>query len=506
MKARRRVLVFLITSTMVVHLNYFVVKADDVGRWSPDARVPGYLDDTFTPFLLADQNRTIHAFASQWVVNESRRLAIVHRQWSLTGGWTRPVDILLAPTGDAHLLGAFLDTSDKMHLIFLAGGTGNIAVYYSNTLAASVDVATSWSVPVVVGKSASGVNSAAIVSDDQGNLVIIYSGFKDGSGVYYVISFDKGKSWSEPEPVFLTYDSKLIPYSLHLTLGSERQVRAVWSVVTDIGVDEALYFANFDISNSEWSIPAELDRRIDLPGYFGPSFPAMVDIGTDIIVLYNGGNPYAGRFVDAGRPTMRVIISGDSGLTWNGPANPFPLLNGRSGEHSLVVDSTGGAHGLFTMRIDREISGEYKPIAGIWHSVFQDGIWSNPDRIVTTVAPHDVRAVVSQGNVLLAVWREDPGVTHPHGIWYSYKVLDAPELPVLPFPTQEAVSLSNSVPPEPSLTVTPTALLDRQFLDQGDASRTTVSSPARPLIWGVVPVLVLISVVVIFHELRRHRE
>ncbi len=67
---------------------------------------------------MADHNRTVHAFVSQWVQDGSRRLAIVYRQWTLKGGWTRPVDIILAPTGNAGILGAFLDATDHLHIIY----------------------------------------------------------------------------------------------------------------------------------------------------------------------------------------------------------------------------------------------------------------------------------------------------------------------------------------------------------------------------------------------------
>ena len=90
-------------------------------QWTPDRKVPGYLDDTFTPFLVADQNRTVHAFVSQWINDGGRRWAVVYRKWSLAGGWTRPVDVLLASSGSATFLSAFLDDSGIMHVIIAQG-------------------------------------------------------------------------------------------------------------------------------------------------------------------------------------------------------------------------------------------------------------------------------------------------------------------------------------------------------------------------------------------------
>lgn len=471
--------------------------------------MPGYLDDTFTPFLLADQNRTVHAFASQWVENEGRRLAIVYRQWTLSGGWTRPVDIILSPIGgDANFLGAYLDSSDTMHVIFTATEalTRRTAVYYSNAAASNAAWAPAWSPTMEIGSGALGLNSAAIIGDDQGNLVVIYSGNRDGSGVYYVHSKNSGRQWSESLPLFLTYDTTLSAFSLRLAIGPEQKIRAAWNVVTNLGVDEALYFANFDSVDSEWDVPVELERRIDLPDYFGPSFPVIVDNGREIVVVYNGGNPFTGRPVGAGRPIQRSRISLNGGLTWNEPLDPFPFHVGRSGEHTLVVDGNGVPHTLFIQRIESlDEDGKYSIIGGIWHSSFQNGGWTNPDRFVTLLAPHDVRAVVVQGNILLAVWREDPGLG-ADGVWYSYTVLDVPELPVTPLATaliDSSPRATSTATPEIQLllpTPRPELLDDAPPSDLGN-------NPALPIIISVVlVVLILIGVVIGYRLVTARRE
>ena len=70
------------------------VQAQQPIHWSPVQQVPGYLDDTLPPYMVADQNRTIHAFASQWVgEDEERQKAIVYRQWTEADGWTNPIDV-----------------------------------------------------------------------------------------------------------------------------------------------------------------------------------------------------------------------------------------------------------------------------------------------------------------------------------------------------------------------------------------------------------------------------
>jgi hypothetical protein len=476
--------------------------------WSPDEKVPGYLDDTYPPTLIADRNRTVHAFTSQWVYADGRNLAIVYRQWTLKGGWTRPVDIILSPIGgNANFVGAFLDASDTFHVIFTATEyfSRRTFVFYSHAPASLADLASAWSAPVMVGDGALGLNSGAIAGDEQGNIVIIYSGNRDGSGVYYVHSRNGGKEWTEPQPLFLTFNADLSAFSLRLTRGAGQNLRAAWNVVTNLGVDESLYFASFDTQTAKWSSPVELDERIDLPEYFGPSFPVITDNGREIVVFYNGGNPVPGRPVGPGRPIQRSRISLDGGVTWSEPLDPFPFHVGRSGEHAMVLDGNGIPHVLFVQRIESiDERGKYSIIGGIWHSTFQNNAWSNPDRFVTTLSPHDVHAVVAQGNVLLAVWRQDPG-EGTSGIWYSYNVLDVPELPVTPLATallQVSIQETPTLPPTTEIS-TPTPLPD--FLKQAPPSDLG-SNPALPIIVALAPVMLIVISVMGYRFLSARRK
>lgn len=493
---------FLVVFQVVFGLNYTVVKADVANLWSPDARVPGYFDDTFTPFLVIDSYQTVHALTNQWINDGKRRLAVVHREWSLSGGWTKPVDIILAPTGDARVLGAFLDSSDRLHIIFMTYENDTPTVFYSSAPAANADMARAWSPHEMVGVAPS-LDSAAIIGDDQDNIFIIYAGTKDGSGVYFVKSIPEGTGWSDPSPIFLTYESNLSPFSIHLVRGPDRQLRATWNVVDSFGLDHGLYFANYNISDSQWSNPVELDLRVDNDNYFGPSFPAMVDNGNEIVVMYNSGNTFAGLPVELGRPVQLVRSSSDGGETWNGPLGPFPYHQGRSGEHALVLDSNGIPHVLFTQRIESQgADGTYLVVGGIWHSTFQNGIWTSPDRIPTTYAAHDVRAIVSQGNVLLVVWREDPGAQLTHGVWFSYTILDSPEVPVIsPTPISDSAT--------PVLTETPTLLsipaTETLSVKIDEIPPDILSSPAGPLIVSIVPVILILAGVVVMYQFYHNR-
>jgi hypothetical protein len=486
-------------------------QAQPAQQWAADQQVPGYLDDTFTPILIADRNRTAHAFVSQWINDgEDRRQAIVYRKWSLAGGWTRPVDVILAPLGgDAVLLGAHLDDLGIVHVAFENGEGRNAVMYYTYAPADSADIVSAWSAPIVIGTGVAGVNSAAFSGDGNLNLVIIYSGNSDGNGVYAVTSADQGKTWSEePQLVFSPPDSELIPYSLRLVNRNATQMSAAWNLVSSLGVDEALYFTSYDLSTNTWAKATELEKRVDLPDYFGPSFPSITDNGRDTVIMYNGGNPFTGQPVNVGRPVQRATFSTDGGRTWATSINPFPFHVGRSGEHTLVLDGNGRTHALFVQRIETLVDGAYSIIGGVWHSVYEGGSWTNPGRFVTTYSPHDVRAVVVQGNILLVVWREDPGEGQ-HGIWYTYLALDNPELPITPLPTADALSPGSSAigtqlpdDTQPGIFSTPTPM---QLTDSQRNILDGNPNPGMPLAVAMIPVLVVLVGVVLAYRFLRTR-
>lgn len=499
-----RFVILLITWSLLASLGHSPALAQRL-TWSPDERVPDYWDNTFTPYLLADQYGTVHAFASQGESDEDLRLAIVYRQWSLEGGWTDPMDVLLAPTGTAVVGGAHLDQTGMIHLMFFGEATGAASIYYSRAPATDAGRTQNWSKPEVVGEGAIHPNSSALAGDGQGNLVLIYNGNLAGNGVYAVQSTDNGTHWSEPYPIFLTYDPTLISYSLRLSMGSESLVHAAWNVVTDRGGDISVHYARFDTVRQQWSEPILLEERISEPDFFGPSFPALVATDEAVVVMYNSGNPNDGEIVPRGRPIMRVRLSLDNGESWENARGPFPGLLGRSGEHALAVDSNQNVHAVFVQRIDTVVDGRYSAIGGVWHSMLRNGQWSPPMHNPSVVSPHDIHAVISRGNVLLVTWREDPGAGY-RGVWYTYAIVDAPELARIPLPTMPVVETNTSAHrlPSPTPMRTPTPKIGLTLPVDGPS--VVRRSPAAALLFAVGPVVLLLSGFVFLRQTGRSRQ
>lgn len=485
-------------ASFVLSTNVSQVSAQTQDQWqSSDERVPGYLDSTFTPYMVADQNHTVHVFASQVVNAETFQKGIVYRRWSLSGGWTKVTDILLSPFGDAVIQGAFIDKKGFIHVIFWGGSAESAHIFYSRAPIQNAASGFSWTKPVIIGNRSVETTSAAITGDGDGNMVVIYNGQSLGIGVYGISSTDFGETWTKPIPVYLTYDSTLLPFSLRLAMGREGRVHAAWSVVTILGEDRSLHYANFDIAEQTWSAPLTLLKKPDDKGFFGPSYPSMVDTGKEVIIMYNGGNPYDGLPVPAGRPVQMVSVSKDNGNTWEVPVVPFYRHNGRSGEHMIVMDSNHVVHAIFIQRIEYVEENRNVVVGGIWHSTYKDGIWSNPERFIPSVQSSNIRAVVSQGNVLLATWIEDQGVGQA-GVWYNYMRLSSPELTAIPYPTLPVPeNITVPVASESSLSPTPVSTAIPSVL--GSDNR---SSPALPIVLGILPVLVLIGIMFFIYRRR----
>lgn len=489
-------LALVIVCSFVLSTNVSPVSAQDQNQWQlSDERVPGYLDSTFTPFMVADQNQTVHVFASQVINPDTFQKGIVYRQWSLSGGWTKATDILLSPFGDAVIQGAFLDKKGFLHVIFWGGSTESAHIFYSKAPVQNAASGFAWTKPVIIGNRSVGTTSAAISGDGEENLVMIYNGQSVGVGVYETHSTDSGEMWTKPAPVYLTYDSNLLPFSLRLATGRAGRVHAAWSVVTILGEDRSLHYANFDIAKQAWSSPITLLEKPDKRSYFGPSYPSMVDTGKEVIIMYNGGNPLEGLLVPAGRPVQMVSVSKDNGDTWEVPVVPFYRHNGRSGEHMIVMDSNHVVHAIFIQRIEYVEGNKNVVVGGIWHSAYKDGVWSNPERFIPSVQSSNIRAVICQGNVLLATWIEDQGVGQS-GVWSNYMLLDAPELKATPYPTLPAL-VNVAVPTAGDVLAIPSSA---PTLVPSLPGSDNSSNPALPLVLGILPVLILMGIVIFIYR------
>lgn len=480
----------VLAALIILMLAPLSLSAQSALEWSIARHIPGIDDDTDTPYLIADQNRTVHAFFSQVAGGQ---LGVFYAYWTLEHGWSKPVNILLSPNQRrATVLGAFLDAKGIMHLIFLGGDQYSSEIYYSQAPAVNAGEARAWSTPKMVGNRATSPPSAALTGDAKGNLYVIYGGNRDGNGIYAVRSVDGGEIWSTPIAVFQTGKKSLTNAWPQLVVDKSGWLQAIWTVITTAGQGRGIYYSRMNLGNGEWSLPIALANT---PGGLGVRDPALTEHNGRLFAAFYDAN-LDGKYV------MRT--SDDAGQSWAEPIVPFPDHVGANGSGSFVEDANDDLHLFWGQRIPSN-----PDIHGMWHSTYQGDQWSAPDPIVSgppssEFDPSLPRAVASQGNKLLVLWRQDPGLAG-NGLWYSYATINAKELPIvpLPVPTASEISAPTAAATQVAIEPTPTVLQRATTLPKPtptlqpvDPAVKAENNPNLNILWAVIPVALLVIFVV----------
>ena len=450
-------------------------------QWSSPDIMPGINLESYPPILVTDRNRTVHSFLSQWMGDPADQLkAVVYSQWTPEYGWSAPIDVITSPFKEARVTSAYLDQKDIIHLTYYGGDGTAGDIYYTSAPAAAAGDAKSWSSPILAGENAGDPEGAVILGGaQQDEFTIIYHGKANGYGLYQVTSKDGGNTWSTPVPIFLSDGDAPFVYSLHVIKSESGWIHAIWNTYTKGGQGRAIYYARAKIEDLQWSDPIPLATAEGL----GTQTPNIIEYQNTLFALYN----------IPPKITMRRSI--DNGVTWDDPTVLFPRHVGVNGSLALAIDGNQTMHLFFGQRIPG--SGGVPDMHGMWHSVWLNGRWTEPDavikgpRIVDTEGtrsfdPYEAHAVVSQGNVILVTWRTDPGGVgdiKANGVWYSYAILNAPEMPVA---TSQVVDTPVSVaptisPPTPTVQVTATIPV---LVDKARPS-------GNPLRWLIIVVMLL---------------
>jgi hypothetical protein len=311
--------------------------------------------------------------------------------------------------------------------------------------------------------------------------------------LYVVNSVDGGETWSEPTSIFFTNRDEPYIFELQIVESESAWLHAIWAVNSIVNQGRGIYYARSQDGNA-WSEPILL---ADATEGFGTRTPAIIEYNDNLFALYNL----------PGKIKMRQ--SSDGGITWDDPYNIFPRHQGVNGSLSLVIDGNNDLHLFFGQRI----SGS-PDIHGMWHSTFTNNRWIEPEAIVkgprivdvtgeNGFDPNFARAIVSQGNLILLTWMTDPGAGR-NGIWYSYKQIDAPELPVVGLPTDVSPNVNSSVAAETPLGVlptdivtTPAGLEENKVIPLPTSKPVLPNNPSFPILIGSISALVLVLILVI---------
>lgn len=502
MRSRRTYLAWILITLFLLLGHYSGLSAQEPGQWSMRQRIPGSHDRVQTPYLAADQNGTIHAFHSQPVGENESLVDIVYSRWNLEQGWTEPVDVLLSPfRGKAEVKGVFLDQTGRLHLIFFGGDDVAAAIYYSWVQAIDAGRAPAWSTPMLIGKTALTPAEAALIGDEEGNLLVVYSGNIDDKAIYAVNSSDAGNTWSEPIPISWSYRVDQHLWALQLYRDARKNLHAVWTVNNERGVGYSIEYIRSENGFDHWSLPVELALFNEERGY-EVDWPAIVSHEGRMFLIYNDFHP----------PKRMMRVSADEGRIWSEPVEVFAPTRGEYGAATFAVDSGNTLHVIF---------GDRGRTRNLWHSVWRENTWQAPQPLVPdaelalirpghplTFHPQRPRAVISQGNVLFVVWRQDWGDVQ-NGSWYSYLMLDTPELEHVPLPTAfyptptplplPKVATLDVVSEVSTPVATPRLEFDMAFAEP------QLSQPNRILLMSLIPsILGIISVIAIYRWHQRN--
>jgi len=489
--ARTVVVLLFLTISNVSHS-----AAQQAYFWSQQERIPDYPDFTQEPpFLVADQNNTIHAFNSQplQLDDDNSPEAIFYRQWTEEGGWTVPNDIIFDSTGGSvKILGVAHDSANTVYLIYQQDF---FDIYFTSAHLTDAGNSNSWSQPVLIAGQATHVavgfaGIAAIATDKNANVLVIYSGSEFGKGLYSVKSSDLGVSWSDPEPVYLTGDETVVVTDPDLIVGQSGNFHAVWSTFADDGSAGLGYYSRTDADAKTWTEPMELDSE-------GIRTPSIVEYGDQLIVSYYHANVNGNWW----------RLSNDGGNSWSFPNQLSPRHVGTNGRISFVVDSKNVLHAFFGERIN-DLN------HGMWETVWTDYSWTNPEpvakgpQVVDVIGgagfdPRAARAIISNGNLIMVTWATD-GFAGENGAWYSYKYIDAPQLPavVLEAPTSAQTSTLTDFSILPTPQATMTAIND---VSLSASSPEFIQNPQTTIIFGVVPVLLLLLATILMYSLFQNK-
>ena len=449
--------------------------AQGIPSWSPPTHIPAYTDDR-PPIMLADSAGTVHAFNS--IDLDPTRNVIYYRKWTPEGGWTMPVDIFIRPKEIIRpLQSVFLDHSGIFHLIFYVGTEDQGSVYYSTAWAGNADGAWSWTKPREVASGAGPLTSAVITGDGEDKLVIIYSGQKPSLGLYEVHSTDGGKTWSTPVAVETTYSPTKWASTIWTTYDTLGNLHAVWGIVNQNGVGEAIRYSHLGPDLAHWTEPIDLTTQSSKEVSTGA--PSIIADGNELIAIYQDSQP----------PTKWMRRSEDGGKTWSAPVRPFSQIGGYESAF-LVKDSNNIIHMLVGDRIP------LPEIHGMWHSEYINNEWTDLQPIISgpvtnTFDPSAPQAVISRGNNLLVAWWNNVRDAGPAD--YSFTKLNAPELPSVPLPTLNPSPTPTSYPTETVPLSTPSVA--PQPIGGTDPGGPANRSPVIAIILGIIPAVLLIGVI-----------
>jgi hypothetical protein len=287
--------------------------------------------------------------------------------------WSTPVDVQISPTGIIEYPAAVVDKQGILHSVWVQSG---VDLHYADLRYSSVRVsdaafAGAWSKSVILAENILyNYYPLDITIDSTGGMHILYSQLGSNAGVYVINSFDEGNSWSEPILLYRTYDpngGEEGATPVRLFVDEKDRMHATWTRYDKGGNGKAIYYSQSMNFGKTWTSPIEVAKWIT--GWYETDWISVGVLGDEIHLVWEGGSFAA----------LNERISFDGGKTWNQSNQILPNLVGENGYANLVVDSDKKMHMLVVKRADG-----YTLSNGIWVSTWENSRWEDPILLGTT--------------------------------------------------------------------------------------------------------------------------
>lgn len=416
--------------------------------------------------------------------NESLPGAITYLRWD-DSGWSQPMEIIVDTETDyPGQPRATIDSEQNVHLIW---GGANESLRYAHAPLPEAGTAKGWSRPETLVQSLPSSHDIFAAPNDM--LYVVYADVldlngaipdeTDQNGVYIISSIDFGRTWSAPTLIAESAPGATAS-DVRLTMDSADRLHAVWTEYTlpDGWPPIGAFYTRSTDGGVSWDTVQQIAP--EQHGQIGVS-----TVGDDTVHL-------VWRSTVGGDGTFHQV-STDGGTSW---ANPDR------------TDDGGGFSGLPSFAAD-SIDRLHYVIGPVRYAMW-DGTQLSE---YLDVATQEVRASVSLSDGEQALLALTSGnrvhVVFETGfqtIWYTSLGLDVPILPTA------SPSPMRAIGPEPSPTITerfavaadkPTPFAEHQPMS--DSSSPDRMSQSAGILWGVLPALAVIVMVVVAALVRRGR-
>ncbi len=464
--------------------------------WSDPINLSQSLESSSHPDIIADDYGNVHVFWSEEIggdiigVDEQIRSGntILYTRWD-GNRWLPPNDLFFVPNeSTAEYISSFLDSENNIHLVW----TGQNNLYYSVAPSEKAELATAWSIPVVLTDNIARTRyESDVVVDKDGAIHVVFATRDEDAGIYHLQSKDGGITWSEGGEISTVLQPIEESFSnVRLIVDGEGRLHTVWQTNDELGYGRGIYYSRSVDSGQSWSEPWQIKYDDFSEGPF-VAWPYLMANGRDEIhLIYTTGT----------NQNRSYRVSNDGGATWGEERIILGNMEGVNGYVVIVADGLGRLHLIVNMRAKESQA------VGIYYARQDDSTWSAAVPIATSEpygpSAHYTAAAVRLGNEIHVVWNQLRGAE----IWYMRGQL----MDVSPTPVKEILQRPDSIvaPANEELEITDKGggdAISNETTRLPERLRSTEPVPNQewiPLIAGIAGVSLLILIVVLRRRVR----